>query len=200
MMPGIMHPHTGAYLGSTLEGSQLYPIGAELAHHWGVPTLAGIFGTDAVVPGWQSAEEAESSLLLCALTGAETGSGLGLVESCTLLYPEAILLDADICQRVRIEASRLDTSPKAMALEVIKEVGPRGHFLAHRHTRINLRQRKFSKLTGQPHQGGGWRDPVEVAREKVDWILENHYPRPLDEAQQAELSRILKAAEREKEK
>jgi trimethylamine--corrinoid protein Co-methyltransferase len=200
MMPGIMHPHTGAYLGSTLEGSQLYPIGAELAHHWGVPTLAGIFGTDAVVPGWQSAEEAESSLLLCALTGAETGSGLGLVESCTLLYPEAILLDADICQRVRIEASRLDTSPKAMALEVIKEVGPRGHFLAHRHTRINLRQRKFSKLTGQPHQGGGWRDPVEVAREKVDWILENHYPRPLDEAQQAELSRILNAAEREKEK
>ena len=199
MMPGVMHPHTGDFLGTTLEGSQLYPIGSELAHRWGVPTLAGIFGTDAVVPGWQSAAEAESSLLLCALTGAETGSGLGLVESCTLLYPEAIVMDADICQRVRIEASRLDTSPQALALDVIKEVGPRGHFLAHRHTRTNLRQRKFSALTGQTHQEGGWRDPQQVARERVDWILANHYPQPLDEMQKAELNRILQAADREKE-
>jgi trimethylamine--corrinoid protein Co-methyltransferase len=198
MMPGIMHPHTGAYLGSTLEGSQLYPIGVEMAHHWGVPTLAGIFGTDAVVPGWQSAAEAESSLLLCALAGAETGSGLGLVESCTLLYPEAILMDADICQRVRIEASRLDTSHEALALNVIKEVGPRGHFLANRHTRDNLRQRKFSALTGKSQPAGGLRDPLEVAREKVDWILANHHPQPLDDAQKSELNRILQAAEREK--
>jgi hypothetical protein len=36
-----------------------------------------------------------------------------------------------------------------------------------------------------------------VAREKTDWILENHHPQPLDEAQQVELTRILQAAERE---
>lgn len=198
LLPGSMHPHTGAYLSSTLEGSQLYPIGAEMAHRWGVPTLAGIFGTDAQVPGWQSAAEAESSLLLCALVGAETGSGLGLVESCTLLYPESILLDADVYQRVRIEASRLDTSREALALDIIKEVGPRGHFLAHKHTRANLRQRQFSELTTQPRQGGGYRDPLEVAREKVDWIVSNHHPQALEEAQKAELTRILSAADREK--
>jgi trimethylamine---corrinoid protein Co-methyltransferase len=198
LLPGTMHPHTGAYLSSTLEGSQLYPIGVEMAHRWGVPTLAGIFGTDAQVPGWQSAAEAESSLLLCALAGAETGSGLGLVESCTLLYPESILLDSDVYQRVRIEASRLDTSPDAMALDVIKQVGPRGHFLAHRHTRTNLRQRQFSELTGQPRQEGGFREPVDVARDKLDWILANHYPQPMEDAQKSELSRILKSADREK--
>jgi trimethylamine---corrinoid protein Co-methyltransferase len=198
LLPGSMHPHTGAYLSSTLEGSQLYPIGVEMAHRWGVPTLAGIFGTDAQIPGWQSAAEAESSLLLCALAGAETGSGLGLVESCTLLYPESILLDADVYHRVRIESSRLDTSPEAMALDVIKEVGPRGHFLAHRHTRTNLRRRQYSDLTSQPRQGGGYRDPLEVAREKVDWILANHHPQPLEETQQDELTKILKSANREK--
>lgn len=200
LLPGTMHPRTGAYLSSTLEGSQLYPIGVEMAHRWGVPTLAGIFGTDAMVPGWQSAAEAESSLLLCALVGAETGSGLGLVESCTLLYPESILLDTDVYHRVRIEASRLDTSPEAIALEVIKQVGPRGHFLAHRHTRTYLRHRQFSDLTGQPRQGGGYRDPLEVAREKIDWILDNHHPKPLEVAQKAELIRILNAADREKAK
>jgi trimethylamine--corrinoid protein Co-methyltransferase len=198
LLPGVMHPRTGAYLSSTFESSQLYPIGVEMAHRWGVPTLAGIFGTDAQVPDWQSAAEAESSLLLCALAGAETGSGLGLVESCTLLYPESIVLDADVYHRVRIESSRLDTSPEALALDVIKEVGPRGHFLAHRHTRNNLRHRQFSELTGQPRPGGGFRDPVEVAREKVEWILANHQPHPLEEAQKAELTRILKVADLEK--
>jgi hypothetical protein len=36
-----------------------------------------------------------------------------------------------------------------------------------------------------------------VALEKVRWILENHQPQPLDEAQQVELARILDAADRE---
>jgi hypothetical protein len=36
-----------------------------------------------------------------------------------------------------------------------------------------------------------------VAREKVAWILSNYQPEPLEATQQAELSRILAAADRE---
>ena len=196
-MPGVMHPRTGAYLSSTLESSLFYPIGVEMAHHWGVPTLAGVFGTDGMLPGWQSAAEAASSLMLCALAGAETGSGLGLVESCTLLYPEAIIVDSDVYHRVRLEAAGLDTGREALALDVIREVGPRGLFLKHRHTRENLRQRKFSDLTGQTDGSGKTRDPIEVACEKVESIIQNHHPQPLETSQQAELTRILAAADRE---
>jgi trimethylamine---corrinoid protein Co-methyltransferase len=196
MMPGIMHPHTGAYLATAWEGTLLYPVGVEMAHAWGVPSLAGVFATDGQAPGWQSAGDASSSLMLCALTGAETGSGLGLLESCTLLYPEEILLDSDIYQRVRLEAAGLDTSPEALALDVIRAAGPRGQFLRQRHTRDNLRRRVFSDLTSQPAPDGSLRDPVEVARQKVDWILENHQPEPLQEAQKKELQRILTLADR----
>lgn len=196
-MPGVMHPRTGAYLSSTLESSLLYPVGVEMAHHWGVPTLAGVFGTDARVPGWQSAAEAASSLMLCALAGAETGSGLGLVDSCTLLYPEAILLDSDVYHRVRLEAAGLDTSWEALALDVIKTVGPRGLFLKHRHTRENLKLRQFSGLTGQADGSGMTRDPIEVAREKFESIIQKHFPQPLESAQQAELTHILAAVDRE---
>jgi hypothetical protein len=52
-------------------------------------------------------------------------------------------------------------------------------------------------LTAQPKEEGGYRDPIEVAREKTDWILENHHPEPLRETQSQELKRILEAAERE---
>ncbi len=196
-MPGVMHRRTGGFLGTAMEGTLLYPIGVEMAHHWGVPSLAGVFGSDGKVPGWQTAGETTASLTLCAQAGAETGSGLGLVESCTLLYPEEIVLDSDIYHRVRTELAGLDTSREELALDIIKQVGPRGLFLKHRHTRENLKRRKYSELTEQVDPSGKMRDPVEVAREKVDWILSNHHPQPLDAAQQAELTRILAAADRE---
>jgi trimethylamine--corrinoid protein Co-methyltransferase len=197
LMPGIMHPRTGAYLGTAWEAELFYPAGVELAHMWGVPTLAGIFGTDALIPSWQSAAESGACLLLCAMCGAETGSGLGLLEGCTLLYPEELVLDTDIYHRVRIDAAGLDTSREALTLDVIKEVGPRGHFLHQRHTRDHMRKRRFSDLTAQPGEESGYRDPIEVAREKVGWILENHQPEPLDDKKRAELTRILRAADQE---
>ncbi|MBM3124935.1 MAG: hypothetical protein FJZ87_07635 [Chloroflexi bacterium] len=196
-MPGIMHPRTGGYLATTWEGTLLYPIGVEMAHYWGVPSLAGIFATDGQVPGWQTGGDAASSLMLCALAGAETGSGLGLVESCTLLYPEEIVMDSDIYHRVRLEAAGLDTSREALALDVIKETGPRGMFLKHRHTREHLKRRQYSDLTAQTDRLNQLRDPLEVAREKANMILETHHPQPLEAAQQAEITRILAAADRE---
>jgi trimethylamine--corrinoid protein Co-methyltransferase len=197
MMPGIMHPRTGGYLATAWEGELPYAIGVELAHRWDVPTLAGVFATDAMVPGWQSAAEAAAYLLLCALVGADTGAGLGLVESCTLLYPESLVLDTDIYHQIRVEARGIDTSRSAMALDVIKAVGPRGHFLRHKHTREYMRKLEFSDLSAQPGPAGGYQDPVEVAREKAGWILENHHPQPLMEAQQVELRRVIDAASRE---
>ena len=196
LMPGIMHPRTGGYLSLAWEAELPYPIGVELAHMWGVPTLAAVFGPDAEEPGWEAAKASASNLLMCALCGAETGSGLGLLAGCTVLYPEELVLDSDIYHQVRISAAGLDTSREEMALDIIKEVGPRGHFLSHRHTRTNLRKRRFSDITRQSGPDGSIRDPIEVAREKTDWILENHHPEALSREQQSELDRILQAAER----
>ena len=196
LMPGIMHPRTGHFMGSVWEADLFYSVGVELAHMWGVPTLAGV-GTEAATSGWESALGIAASMLLCALCGAETASGLGLRETCTLLSPEALVLDTEIYHIVRVEAAGLDSSREALALDVTKAVGPRGHFLRHPHTRDHMRQREFSDLTAQPRKEGGYRDPIEVAREKTDWILEHHHPEPLEESQQAELTRILQAADQE---
>ena len=195
LMPGIMHPRTGAFLGSAWEAGLFYPVGVELAHMWGVPTLAGI-GTGASTSNWEAAVGIAASMLLCALCGAETGSGLGLRETCTLLYPEALVLDTDTYHEARILAAGLDTSPEAFALDVVKEVGPRGHFLSQRHTRHHMRKLRFSELVSQPGESG-YREPIEVAVERTARILEQHHPQPLEEAQEVELGRILQAADRE---
>jgi trimethylamine--corrinoid protein Co-methyltransferase len=196
LMPGFMHPRTGDFLGSAREADLFYSVGVELAHMWGVPTLAGV-GTEAAKSGWESALGIAASMLLCALCGADTASGLGLRETCTLLTPEALVLYTEMYELVRVDAAGLDTSREALALDVVKTVGPRGHYLSQSHTRQEMHKREFSELTSQPRQGGGYRDPIEVAREKTSWILENHHPEPLTEAQQTEFKRILKAADGE---
>jgi trimethylamine--corrinoid protein Co-methyltransferase len=193
-MPGMTHPRTGAYYS---HDSYIYAIGVELAHMWGVPTLAGMGGTDAHEMGWESSMAGGKSQLLGALCGAETGSGMGLVRGSTILYPEALVLEGEIFNNVRDSVAGLNTNPDYMALDVIRAVGPRGHFLRERHTRDFFRKLNFSEIVHVPDTGGSYRDPLEVAREKTDWILENHLPQPLSENQQSELTRIITTAERE---
>lgn len=195
-MPGMTHPRTGAYYS---HDSHVYAIGVELAHMWGVPTLAGMGGggSDAHGLGWENGIAGGKSQLLSALCGAETGSGIGLLRGSTLLYPEALVLETEIYNNVRNSAEGVDTNPGQMALDVIQKVGPRGHFLREKHTREYFRKIGFSEIVHIPDTGGSYRDPLEVAREKTDWILENHHPDPLSETQQKELTRIIEAAERE---
>ncbi len=193
-MPGMTHPRTGAYYS---HDGYIYAMGVELAHMWGVPTLAGTFGWDATYPGWEASMSGGKTSLLCALCGAETGSGMGLLQGSTLLYPETLVLDSELYHSVRINAAELNTSPDYMALDVIQAVGPRGHYLKERHTRDYFRKLEFSELVHVYDNAGGYRDPVELAREKTDWILENHHPEPLSEIQKTELNRILQAADKE---
>jgi hypothetical protein len=44
---------------------------------------------------------------------------------------------------------------------------------------------------------GNYRPPVEYAREKVAWILENHHPEPPPADVRKEIDRILAAAAKE---
>jgi trimethylamine--corrinoid protein Co-methyltransferase len=197
LVPGMMHPRTGDYRGCAIEAGVMFPVGTELAHMWGVPTLAGVFGPDAPAPGWEAGMRSALTLALHALCGAETGSGMGLLDGSRVLYPEALALDCEIYYHVRSDLAALCLDTDSLALEVIEAVGPRGHFLGQRHTRRHLRELRFSEFIGQPSGSGGYRDPVEVAREKTRWILANHQPEPLTAAATKEVERILQAAERE---
>ncbi len=190
-------PRSGNYVAYPLDARCRYaPV--EMAHHWGMPSFAGAFGTGSVTPGtWQAAADVALDPLLVGMTGAEWATGLGLNRSFTLLYPEAIILDDDLYHRARYALLNMDVSPETLALEPLRAVGPGGHFLAQKHTRRHMRTAMKTALTTQLDQNGKYRDPLEVAREKVMWILQNYQPQPLAEAKQAELTRILAAADQE---
>ncbi len=196
LMPSLMERKTGDFDGGAWNSDLYSPIGVELAHKWGVPTLAPV-GTSARVSGWSSAAGIKATMLAVALTGADTASGIGLRETCTLLSQEALVLDAEFINMARVDAGGLDTSQEAFSLDMIKNVGPRGNFLKEKKTRQQVRQLEYSELTKQLSSDGGYRDPIEMALEKTDWILKNHYPEPLEEHQKEALKQILAAADRE---
>ena len=197
IMHGWADPRSGAYVTYPLDARCRYaPV--EMAHHWGMPSFGGAFGTESHEPGtWQAAADVALDPLLVGLAGAEWVTGMGLNRSFTLLYPEAIILDDDLYHRARYSLAQMEVSPETLALDVIRNVGPGGHFLAQKHTRKHMRTAMKPAVTQQMGPDGKYRDPLEVAREKVKWILENYQPQPLEEAKQAELARILEAADRE---
>ena len=197
----IMHawadPRTAAYIGYPLNAPGRYaPV--EMAHHWGIPSMAGAFGTDGSEPAsWQSAAEITLDPFLVGMSGAEIVTGLGLRETYTLLYPESIILDDDIYHRARYALKKMEIGPETLAMDVIQKVGSSGHFLAQKHTRQHMPQAMKRSLVHQLDSDSTYRDPVAVARERVDWILKNHKPEPLEEAKMTELARILEAAGQE---
>jgi hypothetical protein len=69
--------------------------------------------------------------------------------------------------------------------------------LAQQHTRRHIRDFRFSPVLHQYGADGDLRDPHELALETFKRIVETHEPQPLPDAVQAELARILDAAEGE---
>ena len=105
----------------------------------------------------------------------------------------------EIYHTQRILAHGLTINPEGIALDVIENVGPGGHFLSQKHTRTNMRQIWIPDLT-HPRISTDEPPPTDIrqrAKEKLEWILAEHQPVPLEEDVQDELRSILAVAERE---
>ena len=190
----LMDPRTGGYISEVPTPS--YIMANQLAHAWNVPCLGGArVSGDAPELGWQSGYEVGLGAGLIAMTGAEICGLLGLVGSATTLYPEEVILDHDSIYHVYEMMNNKRSSEIDLALDVIKKVGPRNHFLAQKHTRKHIRNFRLPSLLRNRGPDGKQRDPREVALEKFKQIEATHHPRPLSSEVLAELDHILEAAE-----
>jgi trimethylamine--corrinoid protein Co-methyltransferase len=196
----VLDPRTGGYIVGIPEKYLCNTAGVQLAHDWGVPTLAGAFAMDCPEPNtWQLGRDSVYTALMVAQAGADLAEGLGMVKASTLLVPEQIMFDDEIYHTHRVLAEGVDVNTDSLAVDVIAEVGPHGHFLAQKHTRRRVREIWIPELTHPrpPRAGESLGDVRDRARAKLDRVLTKHEPEPLEEAAQAELRIILRAAERE---
>jgi trimethylamine--corrinoid protein Co-methyltransferase len=199
VLPSVMDPRSGDYITGIPEKYLCNTAAVQLAHDWGVPSLAGAFGMDSQEPAsWQQGRDSVYTALLTPLAGAEMVDGLGLLKASTVLLPEQIIFDDEIYHTHRVLAGGIDTSPSQMALDVIEAVGPGGHFLGQKHTRAAIRDIWLPTFTHpDPRQDTGQSTDVrERAKATFQKILAEHQPEPLPGDVQSELRKIIKLAER----
>jgi trimethylamine--corrinoid protein Co-methyltransferase len=198
LMASVMDPRSGNYIASLSEKYLCNAAAVQLAHDWGVPALAGAFGVDCPEPAaWQLGRDSVYTSLLALLAGAEMVEGLGLLRASTLLLPEQIIYDDEIYHTHRVLLEGIDTSADQLALDVIKTVGPGGHYLGQKHTRRTIRDIWIPELT-HPAPTMDSHPPSDIrerARLEFKRILNEHQPELLPEDLQVELQSIIKVAE-----
>ncbi len=200
LLASVMDPRSGDYLTGISEKYLCNAAAVQLAHDWNVPSLGGAFSVDCPTPdSWQLGRDSVYTSLFTPLVGADMVEGLGLLRAATILIPEQIIYDDEIYHTHRALAKGIDTNLDDLALDVIKAVGPGGHFMGQKHTRRRIREIWLPELT-HPAPMMAEQAPEDVrirARQTLKNILDEHQPEPLSKEVQEELKLILKAAENE---
>jgi len=195
----LMHPRTGGYVTGT--GIPFDTMTVQIGHNWNVPSLGG-GGTssDSKDIGWYSGYATAAGAASIPLIGGEICGYLGMLDGSMLLTPEQIILDHEICMDVYETFKEVEFDGDDLAMDVIRSVGPGGHFLREKHTRKHIRNYIPGPLSDEIYTNLTPRPSREIAREEFDRINENHHPEPLPEDKLAELDRILSVAERAADK
>jgi trimethylamine--corrinoid protein Co-methyltransferase len=195
IITSLMNPRTGGYIADLPLPVRL--IAVQMAHAWDVPSLGGgSLSSDAPDIGWQSAFQAGFGGVQIPLAGGDLCGYMGLMNSSMILYPEQILLDAEIAMNVYETYKAFEFKDLDVNLDVIKEVGPQGHYLLQKHTRTHMRDFHYSPFFDQLDQDGNLREPREIALENFKELENNHHPEPLPESTLKELDKILAAADK----
>jgi trimethylamine--corrinoid protein Co-methyltransferase len=174
-----------------------------MGRFYGLPATAAGCTSDAPAPGPEAVLEKLVTMLPPASAGADIVVGYGEIQGDQALVLEQILVDDELGRYVERLVEGLGDPADPDFVADIAAVGPGGNFLASPVTRRAARGRDFHapRLVGR-HAYEAWRDlgsPTMYgrARERVREILAAPPVDPLADAVEAELERILAAADRD---
>jgi len=167
----------------------------QLARRYHLPSQLGAFGTGAKTQDWQAGAQHMLSSFTSYLAGGDMLCATGTIYAGRVFAFEQVLLDAELVDIVHSLELGPSMSEEDLAVDVIDDVGPGGHFLAHEHTlrnmRRNWRPRAFDRSTWEEWEAAGRPSPRDRAREQARRILAEHEPDPVPAETEAELRRVI---------
>jgi trimethylamine--corrinoid protein Co-methyltransferase len=173
-----------------------------LGEFYGRPSGCHGGKTDACVPGVQAGVEKALSIMFPLLAGATGVGTLGHVENAVTFSFQQLVIDDEIAGYIRRMLQGFEVSEETIALDVIREVGIGGNFMAHPHTARHFRKEFWLPDLMERMPWDAW-DRQEIkgleakARQRAHDILARHHPEPLSQAQVKEIDRIVAAAEKD---
>ena len=150
---------------------------AQLARYYNLPVRGGGAVSDAKVPDAQAAYESMMSLLMAQVSGVNfVLHSAGILESYSCMSYEKFVIDDEICGMVKRIKNAYAVSADTLALDVIKAVGPGGHFLDQDHTFEHFRQEFYQPVLSNRDNFDTWlangsQQILQTANKKVKQVL-----------------------------
>ncbi|NOZ50913.1 MAG: trimethylamine methyltransferase [Chloroflexi bacterium] len=172
---------------------------AEMGRFYHLPVWGYAGHSDSKLPDGQAAADAQFSVMTALLAKTNLNHDVGYLEAGLANSPELIVLTNEIISQTRrfVEGVRVDD--ESLAVDVIHEVGPSGEFLSHDHTMAHWREfwqpQIFDRQLLETWQEKGSRSFRQRLQDATLAILDSHQPESLPAHVDAELDRILAAAE-----
>jgi len=177
---------------------------SEMSHYYDLPIFGFAGVSDAKTFDQQAAIEGSLWVLLAALSGGNLVHDVGYIESgLTTSYEMLVSMDESI-GLVRRFMEGVEITDETLALNVLDDVGPGGHFLMEEHTLRHCRENWYPKLfergNRESWESSGCLRLDDRAKAYVINILDDHKPAPLDEGVLARLETIIQHAEEDAQK
>jgi len=153
---------------------------AQMARHYRLPVRGGGAVCDAKSPGAQASYESMMNLLMARLSGINfVLHSAGILDSYNCMSYEKFIIDDEMCGMVKRIKRGYEVNPDTLALDVIKEVGPGGHFLDKDHTFDHFRTEFYQPQLSNRDDFASWQSSgspqcMETANKKYKEILETY--------------------------
>jgi trimethylamine--corrinoid protein Co-methyltransferase len=171
---------------------------AEMGKYYNIPTQGYLGLSDSKIVDGQSSFESGLGILLAAMARVNIVSGPGMQASENCQSLEKLVIDNELCGTAYRLIKGITVDETTLATEIISKIGPGGHFLAEKHTRENLFKERFmpsaviDRLSPDVWIREGAKDITLRAKEKVNKLLKEHVPVPLEKTKEKKLEKILK--------
>ncbi|AET67417.1 trimethylamine:corrinoid methyltransferase [Desulfosporosinus orientis DSM 765] len=188
-MPSVFDMRTtiGSY--GAPEFHLLVAASSELAAYYGIPFFGTAGCTDAKVLDEQAVTETTMELFSTMLSKAHIIHDIGVMDHCNSVSPELVVLADEIIEGLKHYTQGVEVNGEELALEVIKEVGPGGHYLTNMHTLSNFRKVWYPDLFSRDMQNSNESQVKGRVKDKIKNIMENHQVPQLDQAILRELEK-----------
>jgi trimethylamine--corrinoid protein Co-methyltransferase len=173
---------------------------AEMCHFYEIPIFAFSGCSDAKVFDQQAAAEGAIWMMLTALGGGNLIHDVGYIESGITSSYELIVAMNEVAGLVKRFLGGIEINSETLALEVIDQVGPGGHFLEHEHTYNHFRRnwvpQLFDRASREQWENDGGLTLGDRVTSKVQEIFETHQAKPLEDNISAFLDKVIQKAEK----
>ncbi|HWQ40737.1 MAG TPA: trimethylamine methyltransferase family protein [Desulfosporosinus sp.] len=170
-----------------------------VARYMKIPMFSTGGCSDSKVIDTQTGIEAAFSILIAGLSGANLIHDCNYMEYGATGSLEIMTMDDEIISMVKKILAGIEVDDENLAVDIIDQVGPGGHFLAEDHTMANFRKFWAPTLINRLRYDGwkaeGSKSMGQRVKEKTQDIINNHKPEKLPDNVLKEIQAIVDRAE-----